>query len=96
MKGHIQLRHLAFLLLPLIAACTTPDRSRESEVYSRMEPEQPLQFDNCSVGCPILTEKAACASCLNVAEQFRAKYPNITVNIFDNQGVMLRPPRKTP
>jgi len=44
----------------------------------------------------ILTEKAACASCLNVAEQFRAKYPNITVNIFDNQGVMLRPPRKTP
>lgn len=44
----------------------------------------------------ILTEKAACASCLNVAEQFRAKYPNITVNIFDNQGVMLRPPRKAP
>jgi filamentous hemagglutinin len=44
----------------------------------------------------ILTEKAACASCLNVAEQFKAKYPNITVNIFDNQGVMLRPPRKTP
>lgn len=24
----------------------------------------------------ILTEKAACASCLNVAEQFKAKYPN--------------------
>ncbi|MCQ9867638.1 deaminase domain-containing protein, partial [Pseudomonas aeruginosa] len=44
----------------------------------------------------ILTEKAACASCLNVAEQFKAKYPNITVNILDNQGVMLRPPRKTP
>ncbi|WFC60666.1 hypothetical protein EWH21_02715 [Pseudomonas sp. REST10] len=36
------------------------------------------------------------ASCLNVAEQFKAKYPNITVNILDNQGVMLRPPRKTP
>jgi filamentous hemagglutinin len=44
----------------------------------------------------ILTEKAACASCLNVAEQFKAKYPNITVNILDNQGLMLRPPRKTP
>ncbi|WP_192929439.1 deaminase domain-containing protein, partial [Pseudomonas aeruginosa] len=44
----------------------------------------------------ILMEKAACASCLNVAEQFKAKYPNITVNILDNQGVMLRPPRKTP
>ncbi len=44
----------------------------------------------------ILTEKAACASCLNVAEQFKAKYPNITVNILDNKGVMLRPPRKMP
>jgi filamentous hemagglutinin len=44
----------------------------------------------------ILTEKAACASCLNVAEQFKAKYPNVIVNILDNQGVMLRPPRKTP
>ncbi len=44
----------------------------------------------------ILTEKAACASCLNVTEQFKAKYLNITVNILDNQGVMLRPPRKTP
>ncbi|MFY0480929.1 deaminase domain-containing protein, partial [Achromobacter marplatensis] len=43
----------------------------------------------------ILTEKAACASCLNVAEQFKAKYPNVEVNISDNQGVMLRPPRKT-
>ncbi|AXA80554.1 filamentous hemagglutinin (plasmid) [Achromobacter xylosoxidans] len=44
----------------------------------------------------ILTEKAACASCLNVAGQFKAKYPDITVNIIDNQGVMLRPPRKMP
>ncbi|WP_122687156.1 deaminase domain-containing protein [Pseudomonas canadensis] len=44
----------------------------------------------------MLTEKAACANCLNVAEQFRAKYPNVTVNIFDNQGVMLSPPRNTP
>ncbi|OPA89660.1 endonuclease [Pseudomonas fluorescens] len=52
MKGHVQLRHLAFLLLPLIAACTTHDRSRESDVHSRIEPDQPLQFDNCSVGCP--------------------------------------------
>ncbi|WP_460318767.1 hypothetical protein [Pseudomonas ogarae] len=44
----------------------------------------------------ILTEKTAGTSCLNVAEQFKAKYPSITVNILDNQGVMLRPPRKTP
>lgn len=52
MKGHIQLRHLAFLLLPLIAACTTPDRSRESEVDSRTQPEHLLLVDNCAVGCP--------------------------------------------
>ncbi|WP_082223541.1 deaminase domain-containing protein [Pseudomonas sp. RIT-PI-a] len=43
----------------------------------------------------IHTEKSACASFLNVAEQVKAKYPNITVNIFDSQGVILHPPRKT-
>lgn len=43
----------------------------------------------------IFTEKPACASCLGVVEQFKAKYPNIIVNILDNRGVMLRPPRKT-
>lgn len=52
MKGHIPLRNLAFLLLPFIAACTTTDRSREAGVDSRMQPDQLLQFDNCSVGCP--------------------------------------------
>lgn len=52
MKGHIQVRHLAFLLLPFIAACTTTDRSLESVVDSRIQPDQLLQFDNCSVGCP--------------------------------------------
>ena len=30
----------------------------------------------------ILTKKAACASCLNVAEQLKAKYPKFEVNIF--------------
>lgn len=43
----------------------------------------------------IFTEKPACVSCLGVVEQFKARYPNIIVNIFDNQGVMLRPPRKS-
>ncbi|WP_234641465.1 deaminase domain-containing protein [Delftia tsuruhatensis] len=40
----------------------------------------------------IFTEKPACASCLGVAEQFKEKYPNVMVNIYDNGGVMLRPP----
>ncbi|WP_295912000.1 hemagglutinin repeat-containing protein [uncultured Xanthomonas sp.] len=44
----------------------------------------------------IFTEKAACASCLGVIEQFKEKFPNITVNVLDNKGAMLRPPRKVP
>jgi filamentous hemagglutinin len=42
----------------------------------------------------IVTERPACDSCLNVANQFRAKYPNIEVRVFDNNGVLLPPPRK--
>lgn len=51
---------------------------------------------NASGTVNILTEKYACASCLSVADQFRLRYPNITVNIFDNKGVMLRPTEKVP
>ena len=39
----------------------------------------------------IFTERAACASCLGVIEQFKAKYPSIQVNVLDNNGVLLRP-----
>nr|WP_267483604.1 MULTISPECIES: deaminase domain-containing protein [Photorhabdus] len=42
----------------------------------------------------IFTERPACASCLSVVDQFRAKYPNIQVNVLDNNGIVLRPPRK--
>ncbi|WP_123957409.1 deaminase domain-containing protein [Frederiksenia canicola] len=34
----------------------------------------------------IFTERPACQSCLGVAEQFNKHYPNIKVNIFDNNG----------
>ncbi|MBP5150622.1 deaminase domain-containing protein [Pseudomonas protegens] len=44
----------------------------------------------------IFTEKPACVSCLGAGEQFNEIYPNITVNFIDNQGVMLRPPRRIP
>lgn len=44
----------------------------------------------------LFTEKQACTSCLDVADQFRVKYPNITVNILDNNNIMLRPPKKEP
>ncbi|BAQ79495.1 adhesin/hemagglutinin [Pseudomonas sp. St29] len=44
----------------------------------------------------IFTEKPACVSCLGAGEQFNERYPNITVNFIDNQGVMLRPPRRIP
>lgn len=41
----------------------------------------------------LLTERAPCASCSNIIELFKAKYPNITVNVFDNGGV-IRPTKK--
>lgn len=38
------------------------------------------------------TERQACEHCLDVADQFRAKYPNIVVKIFDGKGVILNSP----
>lgn len=40
----------------------------------------------------LLTERAPCASCSNVIQQFQAKYPNIQVNVMNNGGVV--PPAK--
>uniref|UniRef100_UPI001F0C1EE1 deaminase domain-containing protein n=1 Tax=Serratia microhaemolytica TaxID=2675110 RepID=UPI001F0C1EE1 len=42
----------------------------------------------------ILTERPACASCLGVVDQFQQKYPNIQVNVLDNNGVLLTPRKK--
>ncbi|NBI43905.1 hypothetical protein GVX76_10610 [[Haemophilus] felis] len=39
----------------------------------------------------IFTERLACQSCLGVAEQFNKRYPNIKVNIFDNNGNLINP-----
>jgi filamentous hemagglutinin len=39
----------------------------------------------------IVTERPACDSCLDVAKQFTARYPNIELQIFDNNGVALLP-----
>ncbi|QPB43692.1 hypothetical protein IHV77_06730 [Rodentibacter haemolyticus] len=39
----------------------------------------------------IFTERPACPSCLGVAEQFNKRYPNIKVNIFDNNGKQIKP-----
>ena len=52
MQGSMKSKHLAFLLIPLVAACTTPDRTRESAITPQAQPQQAWQFDNCSVGCP--------------------------------------------
>lgn len=46
MQGSTSLKYLAFSLIPLMAACTTPTRQ------SAVLPAPPLQFDNCAVGCP--------------------------------------------
>lgn len=52
MQGRMNVKHLAYLLIPLVAACTTPDRTREPLVTAQPPLEQALAFDNCSVGCP--------------------------------------------
>lgn len=52
MQGSMKFKHLAFLLIPLVAACTTPDRTRESAVATPVVPGQAVSFDNCGVGCP--------------------------------------------
>lgn len=56
MQGSIKLRNFAFLLIPLVAACTTTDRTRDGgaqiESAPRIQAVQAVQFDNCSVGCP--------------------------------------------
>ncbi|MDI3206668.1 DNA/RNA non-specific endonuclease [Pseudomonas shahriarae] len=52
MQGCIKLKHLALLMLPLIAACTTPDRTQERANALHTQSGEGLLFDNCSVGCP--------------------------------------------
>ncbi|CAN7613909.1 deaminase domain-containing protein [Acidovorax sp. LjRoot194] len=42
----------------------------------------------------LLTERAPCVSCANVIDQFKAKYPNITINVLDNGGNIVPPIRK--
>ncbi|WP_077421708.1 deaminase domain-containing protein [Rodentibacter trehalosifermentans] len=38
----------------------------------------------------IFTERPACVSCLGVADQFNKRYPNIKLNIFDNNGKLIK------
>ncbi|MGE1153252.1 DNA/RNA non-specific endonuclease [Pseudomonas kitaguniensis] len=52
MQGRMKFKHLAYLLIPLVAACTTPDRTREAAVATQATPHAALQLDNCSVSCP--------------------------------------------
>jgi hypothetical protein len=44
----------------------------------------------------LLTERAPCASCSNIIEQFQAKYPNIKINVMDNGGTNIPPSKKGP
>ena len=39
----------------------------------------------------VVTERPACDSCLDVARQFRIRYPNVELTIYNNQGVALFP-----
>lgn len=44
----------------------------------------------------LLTERAPCSSCSNVIDLFRAKYPNVRINVFDNSGKVIPPTKKGP
>ncbi len=52
MQGRIKIKHLALVMLPIIGACTTPNRTHVSEIAPRTLPSEGLLFDNCAVGCP--------------------------------------------
>ncbi|MDX6916963.1 deaminase domain-containing protein [Pectobacterium carotovorum] len=39
----------------------------------------------------IFTERAACESCLGVVDQFQKMYPNIKLELLDNNDVVLKP-----
>ncbi|GJI97217.1 hypothetical protein RugamoR57_39350 [Duganella caerulea] len=41
----------------------------------------------------LLTEREPCTSCSNIIEKFQAKYPNISLKVMDNDGVVLNPPK---
>ncbi|MET3432445.1 filamentous hemagglutinin [Herbaspirillum seropedicae] len=41
----------------------------------------------------IVTERAACDSCLGAAKAFSERYPNIDIKIFDNRGILLTSPK---
>nr|WP_279588213.1 deaminase domain-containing protein [Luteibacter anthropi] len=42
----------------------------------------------------LLTERSVCESCAGVISKFRERYPGITLNVVDNDGVLLRPRSK--
>ncbi|WP_321782240.1 filamentous hemagglutinin N-terminal domain-containing protein [Paraburkholderia sp. J94] len=41
-----------------------------------------------------LTERSPCSSCSDVIQKFQIKYPNISINVMDNGGAILRPQSK--
>jgi len=49
MQRKLKFKYLALFLIPLIAACTTTERT---ERVASVQLEQGLAIDNCSVGCP--------------------------------------------
>ncbi|PIT09796.1 hypothetical protein BGI30_06505 [Snodgrassella alvi] len=71
------------------------DRSGDSEAKIFEHVAKQLGNNTSAKGTvTIMTERPACTSCLGVADQFRAKYPNIKVNIIDNGGDLIKPLRK--
>ena len=38
-----------------------------------------------------MTERAPCTSCSNIISNFQKRYPNIQLNILDNNGKVVKP-----
>ena len=83
-----------YLNLPSINKDGTPtkpySRSNDTE-YKLLSNIADKLGDNTSARgkITIFSEKPVCDSCSNVAQQFKERYPNITINMIDGNGKML-------
>lgn len=48
-----KIKFASVLLIPLIAACTTPPSSHVPETPDHIQQPTPSAIDNCAVGCPL-------------------------------------------
>ena len=66
------------------------DRNKDAEYQLFSNIADKLSNNYQAIGkVDIYTEKPVCASCFGVAQQFKSRYPNITIKIIDGNGIVL-------